>query len=87
MGAMGKALTATYDGSVLRPDESLDLEANTRVRLTIEEAGVADNPAPGKEADGFRRAAGSWKDLIDCDLLVRDIYKSRSLQTRQEPHL
>jgi predicted DNA-binding antitoxin AbrB/MazE fold protein len=29
-------LEAVYDGSVLRPDEPLPLEANTRVRLTVE---------------------------------------------------
>lgn len=35
---MGKPMSAVYDGEVLRPDEPLDLEPNTRVRLTIETA-------------------------------------------------
>ena len=29
-------VTATFDGEVLRPDEPLDLEPNTMVRITIE---------------------------------------------------
>jgi predicted DNA-binding antitoxin AbrB/MazE fold protein len=33
---MTKTLEAVYDGEVLRPGEPLDLEPNTRVRVTIE---------------------------------------------------
>ncbi|HEV7797532.1 MAG TPA: antitoxin family protein, partial [Pyrinomonadaceae bacterium] len=33
---MTKTLEATYDGEVLRPDEPLELDANTRVKITIE---------------------------------------------------
>jgi hypothetical protein len=36
------------------------------------------------EADyeSFRRAAGSWKDLVDTDKLIEDIYESRRISTR-----
>jgi AF2212-like protein len=33
---MTTTLEATFDGKVLRPDTPLDLEPNTRVRVTIE---------------------------------------------------
>ncbi|MFQ5709693.1 MAG: antitoxin family protein [bacterium] len=33
---MTTTLTATYDGEVLRLDEPIELEPNTRVRITIE---------------------------------------------------
>ena len=33
---MGKTMYATFDGQVLRPDESIELKPNTRVRITIE---------------------------------------------------
>ena len=36
---MSKTLEAVFDGEVLRPDEPIDLEPNTRVRVTIEPAG------------------------------------------------
>lgn len=32
---MSKALTAVYDGKVLKPDEPLDVAPNTRVHLRI----------------------------------------------------
>ncbi len=38
-------LTAVFDGTVLRPEEPLDLAVNTRVRLTIELTAEA-KPAP-----------------------------------------
>lgn len=31
-----RTVTAIFDGEVLRPDEPLDLEPNTRVQITIE---------------------------------------------------
>ncbi len=36
-----KTLYATFDGQVLRPEDPLEIPANTRVRLTIESAGEA----------------------------------------------
>lgn len=33
---MTKTLEAVFDGEVLRPDEPLELEPNTRVRLVID---------------------------------------------------
>lgn len=33
---MKRTVTAIFDGEVLRPDELLDLEPNTAVRITIE---------------------------------------------------
>jgi len=53
---MVQTLEAVYDGTVLRPDEPLSLEANTRVRLTLE-------PIPPKtgEPHSFLRTAMSMK--------------------------
>lgn len=33
---------ATYDGEVFRPDEPVDLEPGTRVRVTVEEPEIED---------------------------------------------
>jgi AF2212-like protein len=33
---MTRTVTATFDGEVLRPDEPIGLEPNTKVRITIE---------------------------------------------------
>lgn len=64
---MTKTLEAVYDGQVLRPDEPLDLEPNTRVRVTIE---VEDG---NKEPYSFLRTASSlnlegppdWSTRVD----------------------
>lgn len=33
---MATTVTATFDGTVLRPDKPLELPPNTRVRITVE---------------------------------------------------
>ena len=33
---MVQVIDATYDGTVIRPDKPLTLDANTRVRITVE---------------------------------------------------
>jgi predicted DNA-binding antitoxin AbrB/MazE fold protein len=40
---MSQTLEAMFDGEVLRPDEPIDLEPNTRVRITIEPAEETEN--------------------------------------------
>lgn len=71
---MAKTLEAVFDGEVLRPVEPLDLEPNTRVRVTIEVKGEK------KEAYAFLRTARSlnlagpsdWSTRID-EYLYGDI--------------
>lgn len=43
---MSSTLTATFDGVVLRPDEPLDLPANSRVLITVE----GEPPAAGSRS-------------------------------------
>jgi predicted DNA-binding antitoxin AbrB/MazE fold protein len=37
-GNMSRTIEAVFDGEVLRPEEPLELQPNTRVRITIEES-------------------------------------------------
>jgi len=39
-GKMSQTIEALFDGEILRPDESLNLRPNTRVRITIEESTI-----------------------------------------------
>ena len=43
---MIKSVEATFDGEVFRPDEPVELEANTRVRITVESTSTAKGEAP-----------------------------------------
>ena len=51
---MTQTLEAIFDGSVFRPDQPIELEPNTRVRITIEPATTSD-----KEPVSFLEVAES----------------------------
>ena len=53
---MTKTLEAVYDGEVLRPDEPIELEPNTRVKITIETA-----ERPRAKSKSFLQTARSLK--------------------------
>jgi predicted DNA-binding antitoxin AbrB/MazE fold protein len=65
---MSKTIEAVYDGEVLRPDEPLELQPNTRVRITIDKL-VTETGGPRS----FLRAARSlnlqgppdWSERIE----------------------
>lgn len=52
---MSRTLEATFDGEALIPDEPLDLEPNSRVRVTIE---------PSKPRKHQRHSNGSLTELF-----------------------
>ena len=53
---MSQTLDAIFDGEVLRPDEPINLEPNTRVRVTIESANT-----PDKKTQSFLKTARSLR--------------------------
>jgi predicted DNA-binding antitoxin AbrB/MazE fold protein len=65
---MSRTVEAVFDGEVLRPEEPLELEPNTRVRITIEE-----KSAPSPKRRSFLRTAQSlnlegppdWSERIE----------------------
>lgn len=65
---MSQTLDATFDGSVFRPDRPIELEPNTRVRITIEPAPISEG-----EPESFLRVARSlnldgptdWSSRLD----------------------
>jgi hypothetical protein len=34
-----------------------------------------------QDIDPFHRSAGAWKDLVDCEKLIRDISRDRVIRT------
>ena len=63
---MGKTLYATFDGRVLRPDGLIELEPNTRVKITIE---TEDDPKTKQKS--FLKTARSLKLEGPSDWSVR----------------
>lgn len=65
---MSQTLDATFDGAVFRPDQPIELEPNTRVRITIEPATESE-----ERSESFLRVARSlnldgpsdWSSRLD----------------------
>jgi hypothetical protein len=65
---MSQTLDAVFDGTVFRPDQPIELEPNTRVRITIEPATSSEH-----EPQSFLRVARSlnlegprdWSSRLD----------------------
>ncbi len=68
---MGGTIRAKVRNGVLEPIEKIDLPEGKEVTVT-----VLDVPS-GKDDKAFRRAAGSWKGLVDAETLIRNIYADR----------
>jgi hypothetical protein len=73
---MTRTMTAMFDGEVLRPDEPVDLEPNTRVRITID-----SSEQPEAKTMSFLDTAASlnlegpsdWSERFEDYLYGRDI--------------
>ena len=78
---MADTIRARVRHGMLELLEKVDLPEGTEVMVTIRE----DSPALDREA--FRRSAGGWKDTVDADTLIANIYDSRLLSTRPVPKL
>lgn len=65
---MSQTLEATFDGNVFRPDTPVELEPNTRVRITIEAAeALAHAPESFLEVARSLRLQGppDWSSRLD----------------------
>ena len=78
---MSSTVRARVTRGMLELLEKVDLAEGTEVTVTIlDEPSAADREA-------FRRSAGGWKDTVDADTLIKNIYESRLLSTRPVPKL
>ena len=68
-----------------------EVEALRNFAEALEGRGKLDHEegtaATSERADAFERAAGSWKGLVDAQLLKANICGDRLLPTRQVPEL
>ena len=78
---MGGTIRARVRGGVLEPLEKTDLPEGKEVLITV--LAVAEDP----DDEAFLRSAGSWKDLVDAEELIENIYADRLIDTREEPKL
>ena len=75
---MEKTIKARFKDGVIEPLEKLHIEEGREIVITI-------NDLPSE--DRFEKALGGWKETIDCEKLIEDIYNDRILRTRPEVKL
>ncbi len=79
--AMSSTIRAKVKNGVLKPLEKIDLPEGSEVALTIHRIPSA------ADVEASRRTAGSWKEKVDAETLIRNIYADRLISTRPEPEL
>ena len=82
---MGKMIRARVFRGMIEPLEKVDIREGEEIVISI-------SKAPSKRvkksfSDALKRTAGGWKDLIDCDELIKNIYADRLVTTRPEVKL
>jgi predicted DNA-binding antitoxin AbrB/MazE fold protein len=78
---MGGTVRVRVRGGVLELLDKVDLPEGEEITVTIIEA------PSRRDREAFRRAAGAWKDTVDAETLIRNIYTDRLIATRPEPRL
>ncbi len=77
---MIQELKATYADGVFKPVTPVDLDDGARVVISVTEDSQSGNKFQGLEA-----SAGGWKDIVDCEQLIEDIYERRAADSRSQP--
>ena len=78
---MSTTLRARVKGGILELLEKIDLPEGTEVMVTIFHAPSSE------DREAFRRAAGGWKNTVDAEALIQNIYADRLISTRPAPRL
>lgn len=67
---MAKTIRAKFKRGVFEPLEKIELEEGKEVEVVI--------PSKTEKAlEALRETAGAWKETINCEKLLEDIYSSR----------
>ena len=78
---MSGTFRARVRAGMLELLEHIELPEGKEVSVTI-----LDIPSPA-DREAFRRSAGGWKDTVDAEILINNIYESRLISTRPVPKL
>jgi len=82
---MPKTLKARFSKGVIEPLEKVEIGEGEEITISI----LKTPPRSVKRrfSEALRKTAGGWKDLIDCDELIKNIYNDRLIATRPEVKL
>lgn len=75
---MEKTIRAKFKKGVIEPLEKLELKEGEEVEVTISPLSETE-----KTLDAIRSTAGAWRETVNCEELIKDIYESRRLSARR----
>ncbi len=75
---METTIMAKFNKGVIKPLGKLKIKEGKEILITVKEFSPKDR---------FLKAAGGWKETINCEKLIKDIYRTRLLKTRPEPKI
>ena len=82
---MGKTVRARFSKGMIEPLEKLDIREGEEIVISISK--VPYKRPKKRFSDALKKTAGAWKDLVDCDGLIKNIYNDRLIMTRPEVKL
>ncbi len=82
---MGKTIRARFSKGIIKPLEKVDFREGEEITISISKARTKREKK--SFSDALKRTAGAWKDLVDCDELIKNIYNDRLIMTRPEVKL
>ncbi len=82
---MGKTIRARVFKGMIEPLEKVDIREGEEIVISISKAA---SKVPKKSfPDALKKTTGVWKDLVDSDELIKNIYNDRLIMTRPEVKL
>lgn len=79
---MGRTIKARFTKGVFKPLEKVDITEGKEFTITVPE-----EPENRRFLDTLKVTAGGWKETIDCEELIKNIYADRLISTRPEVEL
>ncbi len=77
-----KTIRVIFSNGVFMPLGKINIPEGKELIITI-----PDEPKEKNLSDALYETFGCWKDTIDCEKLIKDIYADRSISTRKIPSL
>lgn len=74
---MAREIKARFRNGIIEALEKVDLREGEEITITIKEESSAT-----ADREALARVAGAWKDTLDFDAYLKDLYASRSQSSR-----
>ena len=82
---MAKTIRARVSKGVIEPLEKVDIREGEEIVISILKA--PSKRAKKSFSEALEKTLGGWKDLIDCDELIKNVYNDRLIGTRPQVKL